>query len=545
MSLSRMWLTLAGMTVASSMILIDQTAVPLATPDVVDALDAPLSLAPWILTANILPLAALMVLGGRLGDLLGLRRVFLTGAVVFTVATVFAGLAQSMPWMIAARATQGAGAALMMPTAVAIVSAVFPEERRGMALGILAGASAFFAALGPVVGGALTSVDWRLVFLVNVPLAVIAIVLTLTATPKLSGSGGSLRGIDWAGAGTFGLAVAALVFALNQGQGGWGGADVIVPFAISAVALIVFVIVERRVAKPLIEFRLLRHANFLAANISQTLAGMIELGLGFLLPFYLLLVVGVGPVAAGIALLPATIPIILAGPLAGRAFDAIGGRLPLGIGFLVLAASGLVLAVEASGQTAGAIIPGLILQGIGLGIVLTVNDPVGLTAVPERDRGLAAGMLNTAEQMGGALGIAILGAIELTAVRNGTLDRLRDQGIEPSGEQIEEFRDFILKAEQEGVTEAMNEAGSRGVQQALTDSSLAHVDAFEITFVVSAGIALLGALCCLALIRRGDRLVGGPAFGRRSRWVYASAGRTPGLTRHPGAGSGDDAADDP
>ena len=144
-----MWLTLVAMTLANSMILVDQTAVPLATPDVVEGLGADLDLGQWLLTANILPLAALMVLGGRLGDLLGMRRVFLAGAVIFLVSTALAGAAQDIVWMIAVRATQGVGAALMMPTAMALVSAVFPDERRGSALGILAGASAFFAACGP------------------------------------------------------------------------------------------------------------------------------------------------------------------------------------------------------------------------------------------------------------------------------------------------------------------------------------------------------------------------------------------------------------
>ena len=193
-----MWLTLVAMTLANSMILVDQTAVPLATPDVVHDLDAPLDLAQWLLTANILPLAALMVFGGRLGDLLGLRRTFLAGAMIFLVSTALAGAAQDIAWMIAVRGTQGVGAALMMPTALAIVSTVFPDERRGAALGVLAGASAFFAALGPVLGGVLTSIDWRLVFWINVPLAALTIVLTLRATPPLGAASGR-RPIDYAG----------------------------------------------------------------------------------------------------------------------------------------------------------------------------------------------------------------------------------------------------------------------------------------------------------------------------------------------------------
>src|ERR1700760_77485 len=180
-----MKLTLAAMTLARSMILVDQTAVPLAAPHAISGLHAEISQSQWLMTANILPLAALMVFGGRLGDLFGRRRVFLVGAVIFALATTAMGASQDIYMAIASRAVQGAGAALMMPTALAIVSAVYPDEEKGAALGILAGASAFFAALGPVLGGALTAIDWRLVFLVNVPLAIVAIALTLKAPPEL------------------------------------------------------------------------------------------------------------------------------------------------------------------------------------------------------------------------------------------------------------------------------------------------------------------------------------------------------------------------
>lgn len=525
--------TLVAMTLAASTILVDQTAVPLALPDVVRGLDTSLDLSNWVLTANILPLAALMVVGGRLGDIFGLRRIFLLGATVFAASTALAGASQDMAWMIAARACQGAGAALMMPSTVAIVSAVYPAERRGSALGILAGASAFFAALGPVLGGTLTSIDWRLVFLINIPIALVAVFLTLRATPRLEPDRSGSRSIDWGGAATFGVAISAIVLALNQGAAdGWDGADVIVPFAVALVSLAGFVAIERRVEEPLIEFRLFRHLNFLAANISQALAGMVELGLGFLLPFFLLLVVGIGPVTAGIALIPATIPIILAGPLAGRAYDRIGARIPLVVGFLALAASGLLLAVEASDASATALIPGLLLQGIGLGVVLTTNDPTGLMAVPESDRGQAAGVLNTTEQMGGALGIAALGAIEVAAAENGTISRLEETGITPTESQIDRFRDFILEAEQEGLSEAVRESSSTVVDKTVELSRLAHIEAFEIVFSISAGLALVGALACLVLVRRTDR-VAGPVFSRRSRWVLSSAGTTPGLTRKP------------
>jgi EmrB/QacA subfamily drug resistance transporter len=525
-------LTLAAMTLASSMILVDQTAVPLATPEVLSGLGGALAEGQWILTANILPLAALMVFGGRLGDLLGLRRVFLAGAVVFMAATAVAGGAQDMPMMITARAIQGTGAALMMPTAIAITSAVYPADRRGTALGILAGASAFFAALGPVLGGLLTSIDWRLVFLINVPLALITIVLTLYATPALRPRGGERPRIDYAGTVTFGLGIAAFIYGLSQVQdSGWGSGETVVSMGAGILLLAAFVVIEFRVESPLLEFRLFRHANFLAANISQLLAGSIELGLGFLMPFFLLLVIGIGPATAGIALIPATIPIILAGPLAGRAFDRYGGRIPLVAGFLVLAASGVALAAGAGDQSVAALIPGLLLQGLGLGVVLTVNDPTGLGAVPPESSGEAAGTINTTEQMGGAIGIAALTALEVGAAERITTDRLGDRGVEPTAQQIDVFKEYLLQAEQFGRGQVP--VDSEVVRVAIRDNVLAHVDSYRLTFLTTTGIALLGALTCFLLVRKEDRFYRGPAFGRRSRWIMANVATTPGVSRRP------------
>lgn len=509
---------LAAMTLASSMILIDQTAVPLSTPDAVADLGASLDVGQWILTANVLALAALMVLGGRLGDLLGLRRVFLAGAAVFAVATVGAGFAQDMTMMIVARAIQGAGAAMMMPTSIAIVGTLYPAERRGAALGIMAGASAFFAALGPVLGGLLTSIDWRLVFLINVPLAMIAVALTLASVPQLAR--GEQRSIDYAGAITFGLGIAGIVFGLGQGQiAGWSDATTVGPIAAGLLSLVAFVVIELRAESPLLELRLFRHANFLASNVSQMIAGAIELGLGFLMPFYLLLVVGVSPAVAGIALIPATIPIIIAGPLAGRMFDRVGGRVPLVVGFLVLALSGLALAVGVAGESAWAVMPGLILQGFGLGIVLTVNDPTGLNAVPAEARGVAAGSINTAEQLGGAIGIAALTAIEVSHARSGTLDRLLDAGITPTGTQSSQFELKIQEAFQHGLDNT--DIPGAVMRKGFDASVAAHVDSFRLTFIVAAVLSLLGAAACAALVRRGDPMIGAePVRSRRWRWQF-------------------------
>jgi MFS family permease len=229
-------------------------------------------------------------------------------------------------------------------------------------------------------------------------------------------------------------------------------------------------------------------------------------------------------------LIPGTIPIVLAGPLAGRAFDRVGGRIPLVLGFAVLSVSGIALAIGAGAESVWGLVPGLLLQGTGLGIVLTVNDPTGLTAVPESDRGQAAGMINTAEQMGGALGIAALTAVELGYYYDRLFAELADRGVKPTEAQIDKVRDFILEAEQRGLSNVSESRLVRRVVDLIVDL---HVDAFQVTFYATAVIGLLGALACLVLVRRTTRVAEGPIFSRRSRWIYANVGSTPGVSKRP------------
>ena len=409
---------------------------------------------------------------------------------------------------------------------------MWPRERRGYALGILAGASAFFAAIGPVLGGVLTAIDWRLVFLINVPLAIGAVVLARISTPPLARTDTGSAQIDWLGGALFAAAMVGLVYGLAQGQPeGWTSPATLLPLAAAVVFAGLFVLAERRAAEPLIDAKMFDHLNFTAATISQLIAGMLELGLGYLLPFYLLLVVGVGPVTAGLVLIPGTLPIILAGPLAGRLFDRVGGRWPLAIGFVVLALSGLALGIGASGESAYSLIPGLILQGIGLGVVLTVNDPVGMNAIDDSEQGAAAGIINTAEQVGGAVGIAVLSAIQLGYYFNNLYERLAAENIVPTAGQVQEVHDYIAKAEQFGLR---NVPTTPTVEKVYNDLVEAHAQSYQVTFYVSAVLALVGAVASAVLVRKVPVTIKGRVFGRRSRWVLANAGATtPGLTRRP------------
>jgi EmrB/QacA subfamily drug resistance transporter len=528
-------LTLVAMTLANSMILVDQTAVPIAIPRVVNGLNGSLGAGQWILVANALPLAGLLVFGGRLGDLLGLRRVFLVGAIGFTVSSALAGAAQNMPWLLTMRATQGVGAALMMPTTMAIVSTSYPEKDRGRALGLMAGASAFFAALGPVVGGMLTQyIDWRAVFLVNVPLAVVVVVLTLGNTPAGKSTATGPKGIDVPGVIAFAMGIGSLTLGLGQGQvWGWSSPATLGALVIGVVGLVAFVRIERRPGA-LMDLSLFRHANFSAANISQFIAGMVELGSAFLLPYFLLLVIGLSPAGAGLALIPATIPIIVVAPLAGRWFDRAGGRTPLTVGFALLALSSFALAVGFNEENLAALIPGLFLQGIALGIVLTVNDPTGINGVAEKERGEASGIVDTSEQLGGAIGIALFAMLFHAFFFNRFTDLVAAQGISISDEQWERGREITMRAEQEGLDQVQLPGFFQFV---VAEFKQAHVEAYQFVFVVIGVLAIVGAIVCFRAVRRQDHLLRSRVFSRRSRWVWATTGERASITRRvlPGA----------
>ncbi len=526
------WATLVAMTLANSMILVDQTAVPLAIPHTIAALDGSLSTSQWVLTANILPLAAFMVFAGRLGDQLGLRRVFLAGAILFIGSSALAGAAQDMPWLITVRATQGVGAALMLPTTLAIVSAVFPEQDRGRALGIVAGASAFFAALGPVLGGLLTQyIDWRAVFLINVPLAAVTIALTFLYTPALRAEPGTSQALDFPGLVAFAVGICGLTLGLGQSQQwGWVSPATLISLGLGIVGLAAFVLIEPRRRNPLMKFGLFRHLNFSAAVISQLLAGSIELATAYLLPFYLLLVIGLAPGPAGLALIPATVPIIIMAPLAGRWFDRVGGRLPLVAGFLVLAASSFALVAGFPSQSLWSLIPGFMLQGIGLGIVLTVNDPTALGSVPAGDQGQASGINDTGEQLGGAVGIALFTVILLHIYYGRLYELLGGRGITPTQSQIDRGREFVLRAEQKGLRNVTPPPFMRDVIRQFEE---AHVHAYQLTFALMGLVAIVGAVISWLLVRKADHEVPTHIFSRRSRWTWATTGEGPGLTRKP------------
>ncbi len=494
-------LVLVSMTAANAMVLVDQTAVPLALPSIMSEFGVGSQPVQWVLNASLLPLAGLLVLGGRLADLFGRRRVFVVGSTIFAISSALAGLAPDFEILLTFRVFQGVGGALMLPTTIAIISAAFPGAERGRALGTMGGAAAVAGALGPTVGGALTStLGWRFVLLVNVPLAVAAVIIAMRAVAPDSRRTDS-RSIDLAGTVLLSVALAGLIFAVAQSQTwGWGSPGVLVPLLGSVLAAVLFVWLERRTENPLMDFALLRrYPNYRGAVISQGVGGMAEMGLGIIFPLVLILNLGMDPGLAGLALIPATVPMVVVAPLAGRWYDKVGGRVPLVSGFGVLALSGLLLAAGVLTTNYWLLLPGLLVYGTGLALVLTVNDPVSLDTVPATEHGQASGVSATAEQFGGALGIAVLYTVfHATYVNRLHADIDASPIADASTAQLERLRADIIAAEQTGLhPDSFDPEVSMYLVSALEASEFGYA----VTFVFVSVLAVAAAVVVGRLVR--------------------------------------------
>ena len=540
-------LVLTAMTLANAMILVDQTAVPLALPDMARDLGVSSSLVQWVLTASLLPLAALLVLGGRLGDLLGRRRVFLVGATVFAGASAVGGLAPSFLVLLGARVAQGAGGALMLPATVAIVSAAFAPERRGRALGSMGGTAAVAGAFGPTIGGALTTLSWRAVLLVNVPLLVLTLLFSLRSVPADAPRPRRAR-VDGLGAALVCLSLVGLVFGLAQSSvWGWSSPGVLVPLVLCALAGLLFVVREERTGDPLMSFGLLRRSSdYLGATLSQGLAGMAEMGLGLIFPLLLILNLGMSPGLAGLALIPSTVPMVVIAPLVGRWYDRTGGRPPLVVGFSCLAVAGVLLALAAGRNDYWWLLPGLVVYGIGLAMVLTANDPVSLDTVPAADHGQASGVSATAEQGGGAIGIALLYAVFHHAYLSALHDQVARRGLPAiTPEDGARLRDDLQAAEQTGLDPATFDAQ---VHEYLLAARAASDAGYTVVFVATTVIALVGVVASAWLVRKPPAVPGARAgaasapdraspMGQRRADPTRQGGR-PGGTPHAGPAAG-------
>jgi EmrB/QacA subfamily drug resistance transporter len=500
-------IALIAMTVANAMILVDQTAVPLALPSIEKQFGVGSEVAQWVLSASLLALSGFLVLGGRLGDMFGRRRMFVVGAVGFTVASAIGGLAPDFAVLLAARVVQGLGGALMLPGSVAIVNQTFPSSERGKALGTMGGAAAIAGALGPTIGGALTSVaSWRLVLLVNVPLAVVCVAATLSSVPKDRRRENAVK-LDLFGTGLLCVAIVALVFGLTEIQAvSLLSTPVLAALGIAVVGALGFVWWERRVQDPLMDIGLLRRTpNYLGATISQALGGMVEMGLGLIFPLLLILDLGMSPFVAGLALIPTTVPMVLLSSRVGRWYDRSGGRPPLVVGFGLLAASGVALGLgihllQPATHNYLYLLPGLLLFGTGLALILTACDPVSLDSVDEALAGQVSGVSATAEQAGGAIGIAGLYAVFHEVYVRRLLNVTHSgspNGLTPH--QGAQLRQALQAAEQTGLSPRhFDQSLVRYLVPAFDASKLGYAAAFFAVTIIS----VLGVFAAWRLVRK-------------------------------------------
>jgi EmrB/QacA subfamily drug resistance transporter len=485
---NRRWWTLGAMCFALFMIMLDNTVVNVALPSIQKDLGASISGLEWTVNAYTLTFAVLLVTGGRLGDLFGRRKMFLFGVVTFGASSAFIGASQTEAWLVAGRAIQGIGAAFMMPATLSIITNAFPAQERGKAIGTWAGVSALALAIGPVVGGFLVeNVSWQSIFFLNVPVAAVAVVVTLFAARE-SRDETAAPSVDLAGVGTITVGLAALVLALVEGNGwGWGSGRILALFAVAAVGLVGFVVAETRVANPMVDFRFFRSTSFLGANLVAFIVSFAMLAMFFFLALYMQNVRGYTPLQAGVRFLPSTAVIIVAGPIAGRLADRIGPRPLMAFG-LTLTAISLFWQGHLAVDTAYASLAGaFVLMGLGMGLIMSPMSTAAMNAVDPTKAGVASGVLSMSRMVGGTFGVAVMGAL-ISGLGRHRIDQLLPAL--PAGTR-QHLADG-LGAGATGGTGATHDAVQQAFLYALNDG-----------LRIAAVVAAVGALVAWLLIDKG------------------------------------------
>jgi EmrB/QacA subfamily drug resistance transporter len=408
------WVVLVLICLAQFMVVLDATIVNVALPSIQEDLGLSEGNLQWIVNAYTLVFGGFLLLGGRAGDLLGRKRVFLIGLVIFTGASLLDGLASSEGMLIGARALQGLGAALISPAALSIISTTFAEgAERARALGVWAAIAIGGSAVGLILGGVLTEYfSWPWIFFVNVPVGVVAFALSLRLIPE-SRDELAHRSYDVAGAVTVTGGLMALVYAIVDAQSaGWGSAKTIGFFALSAALLGAFIVIELRAKAPLVRLSIFRIRSLLTANVSMFLAASAMFAMFFFNTLYLQRVLGYGPLEAGLAFLPFTAGIMVSAGLASQFAPRIGVRPVAAIGML-LTTGGLLLLTQlpVHGSYLADVLPSIVLSSLGMGAVFMPLTLIATTGLDDDDQGLASGLFNTSQQIGGALGLAVLSTL--------------------------------------------------------------------------------------------------------------------------------------
>lgn len=488
---ARPWV-LAATILASSMVFIDGTVVNVALPALQQEFKASASDVQWVVESYALFLAALLLVGGTAGDRFGRRRVFALGVALFALASVWCGLTGSVAQLIVARAVQGIGGALLVPGSLALISASFPENERGKAIGTWSGYTAITAAIGPVLGGFLIEhFSWRLAFLINIPLALIILPLTLRYVPE-SRDPNAPAGLDWIGALLASAGLGCLVYGLIESSNlGWGDAGVVITLCLALLLLAAFIVVEWRHPAPMLPLALFRSPDFSGANL-LTLLLYAALGGGlYFFPLNLIQVQGYSAVAAGAALLPFVVLMFLLSRWSGGLVDRYGARKPLVIGPAIAAVGFAAFAIPGVGGSYWVTyFPAVLLLGFGMSVAVAPLTTTVMNALDASLAGVASGVNNAVSRAAALLAIAVLGIVMNLAFNAGLERRLAGVRAEPAViEQVWAQRGKL----------AAIEVPPRQLQlkQAIEQS---YVAGFRWVMLVSSALALASAMCAWLFI---------------------------------------------
>jgi EmrB/QacA subfamily drug resistance transporter len=409
---NRKWLTLFAVSFGLFMIMLDNTVVNVALRTIQRDLHVTVSELEWVVIAYALTFAALLITGGKLADLYGRRRIFVLGLAVFTLSSLACGLAPSAGFLIGARAVQGVGAALMNPATLSIIVATFPPRQRGTAIGIWAGVSALALAIGPLGGGLITQhLNWNWIFFVNVPVGAIAILVSLLVIRETRDT--SLeQSIDLPGLLTSIGFLFSLSYALVEGNShGWTSPEILGLFGGAAAFLVAFVVVESRQRLAMLDLSLFRIGAFTGANIVAMLVSLSMFGVFFFVSLYVQGILHYSPTQAGATFLPMVLLIIFIAPIAGRLSDRIGSRWLMGAGMTLVGVSLLLYERVTVHSNFWTLLPPMLVGGFGMAMTMSPMTSAAMGAVPVDKAGVGSGVLNSFRQVGGSLGIAVMGAI--------------------------------------------------------------------------------------------------------------------------------------
>jgi len=409
---NKKWWTLGAVSVGLFMIMLDNTVVNVALPSMRASLHMTLSELEWVVAGYALTFAAFMLIGGKLADFVGRRLIFAVGLVVFTGASLACGLAPNGGFLIGARVVQGLGGALMNPATLSIITATFPPRERGKAIGIWAGVSAMALAIGPLVGGLLTQhVNWNWIFFINVPVGILGLLAIPVFIDESRDTSVDQR-LDVPGLATSGLGLFALTYAFIEANSyGWASGRIVGAFVVAALALITFVLLERNQRAPMLDLSLFRNRTFSGANSAMLFVGLAMFGTFFYVSLYMQNVLHYSPVQTGASFLPMTLLIILIAPRAGALTDRVGSRWLVAAGMSLLAVMLFYYTQLGANESFWVLLPGLLLGGTGMGMTMTPVTAAAMSAVAVDKAGVGSAVLNSARQVGGSLGIAVMGAI--------------------------------------------------------------------------------------------------------------------------------------